>query len=84
MHILGIRPGLIIGEVGAGHGRVTVHLAARVSDKGKVYANGIDPAAVHSLKARCRRQRLANIETVLSLPEDARFPPNSLDLAVMA
>ena len=33
MDILGIRPGMIIGEVGAGRGRVTVHLAARVGDK---------------------------------------------------
>jgi SAM-dependent methyltransferase len=83
IEILGIRPGLIIGEVGAGHGRVTVHLAARVGEKGKVYANDIDPAAVEYLKARCRRQGLANVEPILSLPDDARFPQNSLDLAVM-
>ncbi len=84
MDILGVRPGLVIGEVGAGHGRVTVHLAARVGDKGKVYANDIDPAAVDYLKARCKRQGLINVETILSLPDDARFPQNSLDLAVMA
>jgi SAM-dependent methyltransferase len=84
MDILGIRPGLVIGEVGAGNGRVTVHLAARVGDKGKVYANDIDPAAVDYLKTRCRRQGLANVETILSLPDDARFPPNSLDLVVMS
>jgi len=84
MDILGIRPGLIIGEVGAGRGRVTVHLSARVGDKGKVYANDIDPKAVEYLKARCRRLGLANVETILSLPDDARFPQNSLDLVVMS
>jgi predicted methyltransferase len=42
MEILGIRPRMVIGEVGAGHGRVTVHLAARVGEKGKVFANDID------------------------------------------
>lgn len=83
MDILGIRPGLVIGEVGAGQGRVTVHLAARVGDKGKVYANDIDAAAVDYLKARCRRLGLVNVETILSLPDDARFPQNSLDLALM-
>jgi len=36
LDVLGIRPGFVVGEVGAGHGRVTVHLAARVGDKGKV------------------------------------------------
>ena len=84
MDILGIRPGMVIGEVGAGHGRLTVHLAARVGDKGKVYANDIDASAVDYLKARCRRQGLANIDTILSLPDDAGFPQNSLDLVVMA
>jgi 2-polyprenyl-3-methyl-5-hydroxy-6-metoxy-1,4-benzoquinol methylase len=84
MDILGIRLGFIIGEVGAGRGRLTIHLAARVGEKGKVYANDIDPAAVAYLKARCRRQGLANVEPVLSLPDDARFPQNSLDLAIMA
>jgi len=83
LDILGIRPGFIVGEVGAGHGRVTVHIAARVGDKGKVYANDIDAAAVDYLKARCRRQSLANVEPILSLPGDARFPQNSLDLALM-
>lgn len=84
MDILGIRPGMVIGEVGAGRGRLTVHLAARVGDKGKVYANDIDRAAVDYLKARCRRLGLTHVETILSLPDDARFPQNSLDLVVMA
>jgi SAM-dependent methyltransferase len=83
LDILGIRPGLVIGEVGAGHGRVTVYLATRVGDNGKVYANDINPAAVDYLKARCRRQGLANVEAFVSLSDDARFPKNSLDLAVM-
>ena len=84
MDILGVRPGFVIGEVGAGHGRVTVHLAARVGDRGKVYANDIDAAAIDYLKARCKRQGITNVETILSLPDDARFPQNSLDLVVMS
>ncbi len=83
MNILGIRPGLVIGEVGAGHGRVTVYLADRIGEKGKVYANDIDPAAVDYLKGRCQRQSLANVEVILSKPDDACFPANSLDLVVM-
>ena len=83
IEILSIRPGLVIGEVGAGRGRVTVHLAARVGEKGRIYANDINPTAVDYLKARCQRQGLANVEAILSLPDDARFPPNTLDLALM-
>jgi CubicO group peptidase (beta-lactamase class C family)/ubiquinone/menaquinone biosynthesis C-methylase UbiE len=83
MDILGVRPGLVVGEVGAGRGRVTVHLAARVGNAGKVYANDIDPSALEALEARCRRLGLANVEVIRSLPGDARFPQNRLDLALM-
>ena len=84
MDILGIRPGMFIGEVGAGHGRLTVHLAARVGDNGKVYANDIDPAAINYLRTRCQRQGLKNVETILGLPDDSRFPLNTMDVVVMA
>jgi ubiquinone/menaquinone biosynthesis C-methylase UbiE len=84
MDLIGVRPGMIIGEVGAGRGRVTVHLAARVGDKGKIYANDIDPAAIAYLKERCRRQGISNVEIITGLVDDARFPPDSLDLVFMA
>jgi ubiquinone/menaquinone biosynthesis C-methylase UbiE len=84
MDLIGVRPGLIIGEVGAGRGRVTVHLAARVGDQGKIYANDIDPAAIEYLKERCRRQAISNVEVITGLVDDARFPKNSLDLVFMA
>jgi len=81
--LLGIRPGMIIGDVGAGRGRVTVHLAARVGEKGKIYANDIDADAIAYLKERCERLGLTNVETILGGEEDARLPKNSLDMVVM-
>jgi ubiquinone/menaquinone biosynthesis C-methylase UbiE len=84
MDLIGIRPGLVIGEVGAGRGRVTVHLADRVGEKGKIYANDIDAEALEYLKERCRRLNLSNVEIIQGLVDDARFPANSLDLVFMA
>jgi 2-polyprenyl-3-methyl-5-hydroxy-6-metoxy-1,4-benzoquinol methylase len=84
MNIIGVRPGLVVGEVGAGRGRVTVHLADRIGAAGKIYANDIDARALEYLKHRCERLGLANVETVLGLVDDARFPANSLDLVFMA
>lgn len=84
MDIIGVRPGLVIGEVGAGRGRVTVHLAARVGPGGKILANDIDAAALDYLQARCQRNGLANVETVLGTAEDARLPENALDMVFMA
>jgi ubiquinone/menaquinone biosynthesis C-methylase UbiE len=84
MDLIGVRPGLVIGEVGAGRGRVTVHLADRVGAKGKIFANDIDAAALDYLKERCRRQGISNVETILGRIDDARLPANSLDLVFMA
>jgi ubiquinone/menaquinone biosynthesis C-methylase UbiE len=84
MALLGIRPGLVIGEVGAGRGRLTVHLAARVGTTGKIYANDIDQNALDYLKQRCQRQGLTNVETVLGVADDARLRENSLDMVVMS
>jgi len=50
MDLIGVRPGLVIGEVGAGRGRVTVHLADRVGAKGRIYANDINAAAASLCK----------------------------------
>jgi SAM-dependent methyltransferase len=83
MELVGVRPGLVIGEVGAGRGRVTVHLAARVGPAGKVYANDIDERALDYLKGRVERLGLGNVETVLSTPDDTRFPAGILDMVFM-
>ncbi|MDH4273240.1 MAG: class I SAM-dependent methyltransferase [Candidatus Aminicenantes bacterium] len=84
MDLVGIRSGLVIGEVGAGRGRVTVHMADRVGINGRIYANDIDSEALEYLGERCRRLGLSNVEIVHGLVDDPRFPANKLDLAFMA
>ena len=83
MDLVGIKPGMVIGEVGAGRGRYTVHLSLRVGDQGRIYANDIDRGALEYLKERCRRNGLANVETVLGKLDDPLFPRTGLDLVFM-
>jgi SAM-dependent methyltransferase len=81
---MGIRPGMTIGEIGAGDGRVTFALARRAGAKGKVYANDIDSKALSELRAVCERKGVANIETLVGKVDDPMFPKGALDLAIMA
>jgi ubiquinone/menaquinone biosynthesis C-methylase UbiE len=83
MDAIGVKPGMVIGEIGAGRGRYTVHLANRVGNKGKVYANDIDLSALSFLRDRCERENILNIETVLGKMEDPLLPERSLDMAIM-
>jgi ubiquinone/menaquinone biosynthesis C-methylase UbiE len=83
MDAIGVRPGMVIGEPGAGRGYFTFKLARRVGDAGKVYANDIDAGALGHLRERCRNDGIRNIETVLGEIEDPRFPARALDLVIM-
>ena len=42
MDAIGIKPGMVVAEIGAGQGRYVVQIAARVGETGKVYAEDID------------------------------------------
>jgi ubiquinone/menaquinone biosynthesis C-methylase UbiE len=83
MDAIGVKPGMVIGEVGAGRGRYTVHLADRVGDAGKIYANDIDQGSLEYLRERCKRLGLNNVEVIHGKVEDPLFPKASLDMAFM-
>ncbi len=83
MDAVGVKPGMVIGEVGAGRGRYTVYLARRVGETGKILANDIDKRSLDYLRERCERLGFKNVETVLGEEEDPLFPENSLDMAIM-
>jgi len=83
MDALGIKPGMTIGEVGAGRGRYTVYLADRVGPTGKVYAEDINSNSLDYLRERLKRSNLANTEVILGEVADPLFPKNSLDAVIM-
>lgn len=83
MDTAGINPGMVIGEVGAGRGRFTMHLAHRVGPKGKIFANDIDAEALAYLRERCKRAGITNVETILGDEIDPLFPKKSLDIIFM-
>ncbi len=45
---IGLKPGMVVGEVGAGRGHYTVRLAERVGPRGRVCANDIDEDAART------------------------------------
>jgi ubiquinone/menaquinone biosynthesis C-methylase UbiE len=83
MDSIGVKTGMTIGEIGAGHGRYTVHLAHRVGHKGKIFANDIDKNALSILRERCQQENIVNVETILGKEDDPLFPEKSLDMAFM-
>ncbi len=83
LEAIGVRPGMVIGEVGAGRGRYTVHLARGTGPEGRVFANDIDAGSLAYLRERCQRDGVENVVTILGKMDDPLFPPAGLDLVFM-
>ncbi len=79
MDAIGIEPGMVGAEIGAGRGRYVVQLAVRVGESGKIFGEDIDAAALRHLKQRCERWSLDNVETILGDLNDPRLPEGELD-----
>jgi len=80
---IGIEPGMIIGEVGAGRGRYTVHIALRIGPTGMIYANDIVEEYLKYIERRCTEHGLTNVKTVLGELTDPKLPPATLDMVIM-
>lgn len=80
---LGIKPGQVVADVGAGSGYYTVRLAKQVGPNGRVYATDIQPEMIVSLQRRIERERIANVELVQATETNPRLPDGMFDLVLM-
>ncbi|MCP4897509.1 MAG: class I SAM-dependent methyltransferase [bacterium] len=83
MDAVGVKPGMTIGEVGAGRGYFTFKLAGRVGSYGRVFANDIDSWALSTLEDRAEDRGLSNIKTIVGEVVEPGFPERSLDMVFM-
>jgi ubiquinone/menaquinone biosynthesis C-methylase UbiE len=83
MDAIGAKPGMQIGEAGAGKGYFTFPLARRVGPKGVVFANDISTSSLDVIRDRASEEGLGNIKIVLGEIEDPLFPEEDLDMIVM-
>ncbi|MGD1096476.1 MAG: methyltransferase domain-containing protein [Bryobacteraceae bacterium] len=80
---LGLKPGMIVADVGAGSGYMSLRMAVRVGPTGKVLAEDVQPEMLRLLKQNQATARLTNIETVLGTETDPKLPEGKLDLILM-
>jgi len=80
MDAIGIKPGMVVAEIGAGHGRYVVQIAVRVGEIGKVYAEDINTASLLHLEKRCKRWGLEHVQAILGDITDPKLPKGELDV----
>ncbi len=74
MEALGVKPGEIVADIGAGSGYFTLRLAHHVGPTGRVYAVDVSPDMIRHLNRRVRDARLLNVTTILAPPDDPLLP----------
>jgi predicted methyltransferase len=83
MDMLGISNAKSVADIGAGSGWFTVRAAKRVGGLGLVYAVDINPEATRYIEQRARKEKLPNVKTVLSKPDDPMLPAGSVDAVLL-
>jgi len=78
---LHLEAGSRVADIGAGSGYFTYRLAKAVGAAGKVYATDIAAKTVKAMAARVTKERLSNIEPVLSGPAETKLAADSVDVA---
>ncbi|MFN0055070.1 MAG: class I SAM-dependent methyltransferase [Planctomycetales bacterium] len=80
---LKLKPGMVVADVGAGSGVLTLPIAKRVGREGTVYAIDVQPEMLQLLAGKLRSRRVKNVKLVQGTETSPRLPPASIDLALM-
>jgi ubiquinone/menaquinone biosynthesis C-methylase UbiE len=79
MMALGVKPGEVIADIGAGSGYFTFRLAHHVGDRGKVYAVDVSPDMIRHVNRRIRELKTTNVVSILADPDDPLLPDGSVN-----
>ena len=80
---MGVKPGAVVGDIGAGGGYFTSRLSRAVGDTGRVYAVDVGADVIRRLSTRVTSEGLKNVEVVHGAPSDPKLPPATLDAALI-
>ncbi|MCK1479426.1 methyltransferase domain-containing protein [Bradyrhizobium sp. 197] len=80
---LELKPGMTVGDIGAGSGYHTVRLSHLVGAAGSVVAQDVTRDYLIELAKRTELLKLTNVKFALGEPHDPRLPASSLDAAIL-
>jgi tRNA A58 N-methylase Trm61 len=80
---LGLKPGMVVADVGAGTGYMSIKMARKVAPSGKVLANDLQTEMLAMLKKNAAAAHVTNVETVQGGAEGTNLPRGSVDLELL-
>jgi ubiquinone/menaquinone biosynthesis C-methylase UbiE len=83
LEALELKPGMIVADIGAGSGYHSFRMAEKLGRDGKVLAVDIQKEMLDIIRARMKKDKVANIEPILSTETDPKLPAGSVDLILL-
>jgi ubiquinone/menaquinone biosynthesis C-methylase UbiE len=80
---LGLEPGDVVADIGAGTGIFTVPIATEVGPSGAVLAVEVDAGFLPMIQQKADAARLTNVQPVLGEFGDPKLPRQDIDLAFL-
>lgn len=77
--VLALKEGMVVADVGAGRGQLTLALAKEVGSSGRIFSTEIDPASL----ARLRATVAHNVTVVEARSRETGLPPGCCDAIVL-
>lgn len=80
---LGIGPGMVVADIGAGTGYFLEHLSREAGERGMILAVDTEPDMVAHIGNRMVEAGVSNVVPVLALPADPFLPQGRVDRILM-
>jgi ubiquinone/menaquinone biosynthesis C-methylase UbiE len=80
---LGLKPGMVVCDLGSGDGYHTLQMAPKVGPNGRVIAVDIQPQMLQELSRRMIEKKIENIDTIIGELWDPKLDEASVDLVLM-
>lgn len=80
---LDLKPGMVIADIGAGSGVISVMMAEKVLPEGKVLAVDVQQEMLDRLRDNCKKLKITNVEPVKGTQKTTSLKPATVDLAIM-
>lgn len=80
---LKLEPGMVVADIGAGSGVISLLMADRVAPEGKVIAVDIQQRMLNLLEEKLKARGVTNVEPRRGTETSPRLEPASVDLAIL-
>jgi predicted methyltransferase len=78
----GVKPGMVVADVGAGSGFMAMLFAKHVGPSGRVIAAEVSKVFAAAITERAKREGVTNLSTVVGTQTETGLPANSVDIVI--